>query len=1528
MAAIAFARITRQLLGVVADLSTLFDPDYTLREVTHDPADYYLRKGEAPGRWLGAGAARLGLSGEVTAEELHDLFAGKDPRSGRYLVAARGSSTRARRRAEEAGIDVKAAAARLALSEDAVRKKLRRGELAGEKTPRGHWRIPVAAIEAHQAGDAQAGGVAALPAVGVDECYGIEDAARVAGVNRSYLTRLMREEPPDVDRRQDGRPVQYLVGRRDERGRWRIDPAELRRFTDQRRPPRAVPAYDLVLRAPKSVSVLHALGEVLPAAELARRGLPGNVAQEVLLAHHAAAADAIGVVERHAAFVRSAGGQVPVQGLVVAAFDHRSSRAGDPLLHSHHVIVNAGEGIDGRQGALDSTALFAWARTAGHVYQARLRHELSTRLGVEFEIPHEGLADVVGVPRAVIEEFSQRARQIAAQMARLGTSSPRAAQVAALDTRAAKDDAPVQSPEELAARAAAVGFGPTELLACLGGGVDRGVSAARFMEIAEELAGPDGLTARATRVGLRDALCGFASALPEGATAEDLEAWATRLLADGRRFVPVLGAPARRSGITRRADGRQVRAARMNERAYSTPELLAHEAAILAAHRDGRGGDGAGRGWGVAAPEALAAALAARPGLRAEQAELVRRVTTSGLGVEVVVGGPGTGKTFALGAAAEAWRASGLRVVGAALQGGAAEALADEADLDERHTLTSLLGACDRHGARYLEGAAVIVDEAGMADTRQLARLARYAQAAQAKLVLVGDPDQLPEVGAGGAFARLVADAGPHLVTLSENRRQVHAADRARLALVRDGQADAALASAAADRRLHLGDTADAVRERLLADWAADPGEPGKDKLLVAFTVAEAERLNAAARVLLADRLGDDAVVIGCTAPDRAVDQRELRVGDRVRATRNDWKLGIHTGRVGTVVAVDPERVEVTVTLDASTDAKGRPRPARTLTLGSAYLHEAELRTRWGTTRIQAPGLAHAYASTAHAVQGRTSARAYVLLAEAGLSRQAAYVALSRARFDTHLYGVTVPDPDEVARHQRTNGEPDPDDTAVLARAMTKDASQDLASAADPLAAEVADLVAVPPAWLHAERAAAAETLGAGPPLEEGLRQVRTALADAYGLTLEALECSQLRSAMTAALRVLGATPERLVDLMVGRANDSPRELDSALDPVAVLVWATRRHALPVLAAEARARDAADARPPEARLVEAEARARLRRLDSALARQRESRLAALEAATDGPVAALLGPAPRHPAGLRPWRRAAAAIVDYRDAVGLFDVKHPGEEPWTAALGPRPADPVLAAHHTQVEGIVADCRAEILLAEVCRHRPALPPRPALAVATLVERPLAELDAALAAARQALNEQHIREGIARAARRELGRAEEVLRRAATDAPLNEGRIRSGDGDGRPACPERAEAQHAVDRAAEALRRAEQARTEAQPATPDEVTNLEQAATTREARLRADVLAHPSDWMRADIVARTSRTSDSGLPDPARLAAAYGDAAVQAERSGKPAASLLAEVLGQQVGDGRTEGVAAELEALLGRVGVDNRGIGLDL
>jgi hypothetical protein len=115
---------------------------------------------------------------------------------------------------------------------------------------------------------------------------------------------------------------------------------------------------------------------------------------------------ALGYVEAHAAGSRRGRGgteRINVSGVVAAAFRHRSSRAGDPLLHTHVVVTNLGRAVDDRKWrTLDSRRLYAHAKTAGYVYQAQLRYELTRRLGVEWTPVHNGTADLVGIDEDVI----------------------------------------------------------------------------------------------------------------------------------------------------------------------------------------------------------------------------------------------------------------------------------------------------------------------------------------------------------------------------------------------------------------------------------------------------------------------------------------------------------------------------------------------------------------------------------------------------------------------------------------------------------------------------------------------------------------------------------------------------------------------------------------------------------------------------------------------------------------------------------------------------------------------------------------------------------------------------------------------------------------------------------------------------------------------------------------------------------------------------------------------------------------------
>jgi conjugative relaxase-like TrwC/TraI family protein len=190
-----------------------------------------------------------------------------------------------------------------------------------------------------------------------------------------------------------------------------------------------VPGFDLTFRPPKSVSVLFGLAD-------------SEISSEVRDAHDAAVDSALDYMERHAAVARRGHGgveSVPGNGFLAAAFRHRTSRAGDPQLHTHVLVANITRGPDEQWTALDGRKVYAHAKTGGYLYQAALRRELVRRLGVEWGPVHNGSAEVAGIPQPVLRAFSRRRAEIERTMAERGEHSQRAAQVAALDTRQAKD---------------------------------------------------------------------------------------------------------------------------------------------------------------------------------------------------------------------------------------------------------------------------------------------------------------------------------------------------------------------------------------------------------------------------------------------------------------------------------------------------------------------------------------------------------------------------------------------------------------------------------------------------------------------------------------------------------------------------------------------------------------------------------------------------------------------------------------------------------------------------------------------------------------------------------------------------------------------------------------------------------------------------------------------------------------------------------------------------------------------------------
>jgi conjugative relaxase-like TrwC/TraI family protein len=743
---------------------------------------------------------------------------------------------------------------------------------------------------------------------------------------------------------------------------------------------------DLTFSAPKSVSMLWGLHP------------DPSVRETVAAAHRAAVTDAVGYVETEALTARRGRNgtiHVAVRGLVGAAFTHRSSRAGDPQLHTHVVVCNMVADNTGRWSTFDSRTLYRHAAADGYVYQASLRHHLAVTLGVEWGPVCSGQADLEGVERETLEVFSARRAEITAALAERGARSARAARVATLDTRPAKHPEPPDNLpgagglfERWARQAAQAGVDVTGLIRHHptlrppegphsragtpeppgmpdGHGTPEGLNVDGLLAV---LAGPAGLTADTSSFARRDVIKAVAAAARRGATAAQITRIADRFTA-GRDAVELTDSTAH-----------------IAFKRWTTLDMIATENALLAVAANHHPNNpqppspdipaGQGIPAGVASRGAIQEALACRPTLDAEQAGMVAGVCSTPAGVVCVVGKAGTGKTFALDAARDAWARAGLDVVGAALSARAALELQAGSAIPS-FTLARLLADLAVPETRPAPGSVIVVDEAGMVGTRQLLALALAARDNNWKLVLVGDPRQLPEIQAGGAFAAL-CETTPTW-RLETNRRQRHAWERAALDLLRDRRPAAAVAAYHNHSRIVASPTAPAQLEALVAGWFQHRNA-GQRTLIVAPRRHQVDDINQAIQTVRA-RAGQIDPAQHLDVPGG-----QIMAGDEIVCLRNDRRRGVHNGLTLTVTGVDA---------DLTLQAVDR--------VGAAYSIDAGY--------SQAGHVTLAYATTIHKAQGVTVDVA-LLVGDENLYAQSGYVALSRGRQTNLIYTIN-PQPDQ-----------------------------------------------------------------------------------------------------------------------------------------------------------------------------------------------------------------------------------------------------------------------------------------------------------------------------------------------------------------------------------------------------------------------------------------------------------------------------------------------------------------------------------
>jgi conjugative relaxase-like TrwC/TraI family protein len=799
---------------------------------------------------------------------------------------------------------------------------------------------------------------------------GARDLGLEGMVQEGELGRLVRGEHPETGerRRRHYRARQISVER--------IDPFTGERSLEvQKLAP--VAGFDLVFSCPKSVSLLHALG-----GEETRRAVQD--------AHLSAWQAALSYLEDEACVVRRGKNGVHREyagGFVAAAYQHRTSRAQDPHLHTHVIVANMAQSpFDDKWRALDGEPILkSYRLAAGYLYEAHLRAELTRTLGVEWELPRKGWAELKGIPRQVVREFSTRRAQVEEALARKHGGGFYAAQVAAVETREQKEHADLaRLREDWRARAAEHGLGSRELRALIGRAAWREPSREQLRRMAERLLGPHGLTAQRTAFSEPEAVMAWAEAHRAGATAERTRTLAARLIrADPVERVGELPSP-----------GRPAR--------YSTDELIALERAALALVARGRD---AGAPF-VSEHELEEIERADRIVLSAEQERMVREVATTPSRVVCVVGLAGAGKTTATHAVAQVFAHTGIAVLGAAPSGVAAEKLQDETGIPSA-TLHRLLGRALREGG-FPHRSVLVVDEAAMAETRILAPVLGLVEQAEGKAILIGDPQQLPAVGAGGLFAGIVEREGA--VVLSENRRQRDPLERDALASLRAGVGRDYLAYAEQRERLVVSESAVTTRSRLLAEWWEQARYDLPGNVMLALRRRDVSDLNRLARRLMDTdgRLGEERLVAA---------EREFAAGDRVVCLRNSPFLGVKNGTTGTVATVDPKRRTLTLATDRGP----------TVELNGRYLESGHAR--------------HAYALTGHAAQGLTVERAFVLGAGEARLQEWGYVALSRAREETRLYVTAIAREHESDFHILD----DPDALTRFGRALEESAIERLA---------------------------------------------------------------------------------------------------------------------------------------------------------------------------------------------------------------------------------------------------------------------------------------------------------------------------------------------------------------------------------------------------------------------------------------------------------------------------------------------------
>ena len=890
---------------------------------------------------------------------------------------------------------------------------------------------------------------------------GVDVLDAIAAAERDFLTTEKRR-PTMAERseiaEQIGRPI-YTEKFGYEHASGKDVIAWVNRERDQVK--QAVAGFDFTFSPVKSVSVLWALADE-------------QTSSKISALHHEAVAEALAWAEDNAIYTRVGKQgieQVKTRGIVASEFTHFDTRGGDPDLHSHVLLANKVQGPDGRWLSLDGRAIFQMHQAISARYDAILHDKLTRRMGVEFTAhhPQPGKApiwEIAGIDRRLIEMFSSRRtlarpvfEQLVAEYVEKNGRQPsqRASyalwQKAILDTRDAKK--PAQSLDEHRAawkQAATDRVGAEVVEQIVAASTSAEPEASREAFDAEQ---HTGTVAELAIARVTDARAHFRASHLDTAisttlkgyrfTGEtELEAAHHAVMAHAMNTLVVPLTPpepillpsalmtAHGTGIDRHA----------NSEKYTTDAVLSAETAVLEAARTP---------VAVIATEAavddVLAAHVKREGwsLNAGQQALAKHLVGVGTLVAAGVGPAGTGKTASMKIVAKTWQSTGRDVIGLAPSAAAASVLSEDIDAPA-HTIDLLTftwrGLNPNAPGKTLSalpveikpGDMLLVDEAGMASTENLAALTEIAAESGAVVRLIGDPYQLSAVTSGGLFADITRTPGT--VELEQVMRMGADTEQAEATLrLRMGD------SGALDLYDARGWVTGGHREAMLTDavqaYLADL-EAGRSSLIIASRNEDVDTLN---EVIRAGRVAEGIVDDTHT---RVVSRGDtVGVGDTVIARKNSMLFSPDRTPLGRVI--NGQLFTVTgLAEDGSLAVRDR-------NTGNHMLIPAD----YAATSIHL-----GYAATIHRSQGATVDTTHAVI-DTSVDRAGLYVAMTRGRRENRVYAVCEPVLDLGAEdgHMHSAGDHDaPTPTEVLHTVLARDTRQ--ISAVETLRTEYTDATA------------------------------------------------------------------------------------------------------------------------------------------------------------------------------------------------------------------------------------------------------------------------------------------------------------------------------------------------------------------------------------------------------------------------------------------------------------------------------------